>query len=225
MSRLFLLGVFVMSACIGTPQPDPPDLDLEGVPSPWRGGTLDVIGSPGNVRAGDALAWGVNLDTAEAPITAPLALDGTFRLFGLGYEGDTVRIEIRSGDVRSEPVDVVLAEARLTPIEPPLGHCLELEPVLDLGAAPAAGTRIDGMVLARSECTGELAIEVRVRVAGPFEALSAPTVIAPGSDAVIAVRFTAPASGSAFEEILFVEVASPVRDRRAVTLSARGPDG
>lgn len=224
MRPILVLGVLVVSACIGTPQPDPPDLDLEGVPTGGRGATVDVIGAPGVIRAGGAFAWGVNLDTLEAPITAAIALDGTFRLFELGEEGETARIEIRTGDVRTAPVDVVLALARLQPIEPPLADCLEVAPVLELGTVASAGARLDGTVFVRSTCSDALALDVRVRVAGPFEVLSSPTSLAAG-EAEIAVRFTAPPTGDAWEEILFVEVTSPVRDRRAVTLSARSPDG
>jgi hypothetical protein len=214
----------VLAGCVGTPLPDPPDFGpLEGEPNGVRGGGFDVVGSVDIHDRSGLVVWGVNLEDTSPPITSAVAPDGSFRLFDIGSLENVVRLELRAGEWRSPPEDARIAWGALEAVEPAL-PCVEVATVLDLGRATSVGVVLDGSVRVINRCGSTIEIDARLRTAaGPFQILSAPSMVEDGGSIDVVVRFSAPATAGLYDQILFLDVGDAI-DRRAVTLVARGPD-
>ena len=206
-----LIALATSGACTGTPQPDPPNLDIRNVRVvPMRTPFVQVLGTAGAAAGGTVRV--VNLDTMLPPVDTPVAADGSFELTIDGSTGNTLRLQVRDGARRSDPVDVLAADP-LALVEHPIGGCLAIAPpfeaVLSGGSATIALTNGCGSPIALSR--------VALRVSGaPFEVVTAPSSIAAGETVSIEVRALGASSGA--EEILLVEVTAPSVDRFALTL-------
>jgi hypothetical protein len=232
-----VVGSWLGAGCLGSPQPDPPNLD------PSRLGTIpdvnmeiELVGAPGSATgSGDGLTattttgglsvWFVNLDDAEPARTVAVAPDGSFSLSAVGVWGDEVRLQVRLGHERSEPHDVVLADP-LGAAPRPLAGCLRTTPSheLSLGAAPSDGAQVEGDITIANDCADLVTLDWSMRVPGsPFAIVAAPRSLAPGEDGVVTVRFTASAGVRVAEEILFMRGSGPAEERRPFTLRAVGP--
>ncbi|MDC3957415.1 hypothetical protein [Polyangium jinanense] len=214
-----------LGACIVSPQPTPPEeptLDAELI-SP--GGPMDVsthvrfLGEPGAVTPPEGNVVVTNLDTADAPLAAKVAADGSFEIIVPGISTDEFRVEIVGpGGGRSKPVDLVLSAGSAT-FEPgprPLAECLLLEPSLSVSFDGAGDTK---NLVVRNECPDELSfLAPRLRRGNAAFGFSnaAPFLLAPGGAATITVDVGAQADEQV--DVLFVETTGAIRDRRPLTL-------
>ncbi len=108
-----LLMLFIAMSCIGEPVPEPPNLR----PDPVEIGDLLantdesehpplVVGRAGSVDPTiDVWIW--NLDRDDEPGIAGADLDGGFTVYVPHDDGDELRIQVRSEEGRSLPLDVV----------------------------------------------------------------------------------------------------------------------
>ena len=219
--RLATLLLFVLPfACTGTPQPDPPNIELPRVttPLPPRGiGEIRLLGGPGAISPPGAGLWAVDLDGDAPPVTLPSAADGSFDGNVVGADGDAFRLQVVAGDARSEPVDVVLAVGSpIVPLAHALGGCLRAPLELEVSTTAPASVAIT------NACGADVVLgAVRVRTSpSPFSVVTSPTSIAAGETAEISVELTAE---PATDEVLRIEIVSPAADLLATTLIGGSP--
>lgn len=204
--------------CVGTPQPDPPNLDPHLVDlGTERGGEVTLIGSPGAVTPAGATLHITNLDSDLPPVVVAPAPDGSFSTAIPGAADDELRMQVRHEDRRSIPRDVLVLEDGLQLAVRPLADCFTTEPHLEL-AAPLSGT-VDVTLV--NDCDEALEISrVEPRTAGSgLSVIAAPGEVPPGSSATVTLELSPPWSEGS-EEILLIEVAAPEPDRRPITFSA-----
>ncbi|MEM9191376.1 MAG: hypothetical protein AAGF12_19550 [Myxococcota bacterium] len=230
------------AACVGTPQPDPPNFDPDqvyvGVPVGPPSGGVSLLGRPGSAEGGDmgftsltateptteveTLVWSANLDVATPTQVVVAEDDGSFEIFGVGSLGDEVRIQVRGPGGDAPPVDVVL-DIGVPPAPRPLSDCLTASPPLELflGRAEAPGQQLQGQIRIQNDCAEEVSLTTAMRVPTPsLEIVAAPTRLQPGSSGSVQLRWTA---GEPLDDVLLIEVSAPIRDRRPITLRAAGP--
>jgi hypothetical protein len=230
MRRLLAISALVLAGCTVDPLPEPPSAEPELV-GEFHGETCLVCdaqgklaGGPGSVESADSI-WVVNLDGTEPPQTAPVKSDGSFELFVSALDGDEIRLQARKGDLRSEPIDLVMAVDGVLELAPrPLDDCFLLAPELQLPDTAVASSA-PAIVRLEHTCDAPLSLElIGLRAPTPdFEvaAPGTPLVLASGEFVDVAVEMH-PSAGGLREEVLLVEVSSPAVDRRAVTLFGDG---
>ncbi|MBN1608204.1 MAG: hypothetical protein JW940_16350 [Polyangiaceae bacterium] len=206
-------------ACAGTPQTDPlPDRpELHGdlvhrVSGRTRGMTVALEGQPGSAEPPGAVVHVVDLYGTGAPVEAPVSDDGSFDVTIEMDAGGVVRLDVRDGAQRSDPVDLVIGTDSLSPAQPALACWTTSGPVVTL-------TRAGGAVTITNDCDESIALS-RVALRSPnasFTLGAVPAEVPSGSAAEIAVGY-APSEPGSDEEILHIEIDAPLQDRRAVTL-------
>jgi hypothetical protein len=176
-----------------------------------------------------AIIWVINLDGTEPPVTTPVEPDGSFEVLVDGdldqlFTGDLrdeYRLQVRTGELRSEPIDFVanLAEGTLLVSERPLEDCFSLEPQTELhfGEISLSDTL---EILLSNHCDETLTFEAtRLRAPAPsFDLGEGPLSLDVEQTASVRVTF-APERDGLIEEIMMVEVLSPTGDRRPITIS------
>lgn len=241
--RFEILGALgaaiVLAGCLGTEtgnpptdpedppeEQEPPELEedrLHGMPDVGLGAmTVTVWGISGETGAVDPAEGTVvvtNLDNAEPPVRTDVRDDGTFSLEAAGEDGDVFRIEAIVEGVRSDPVDRRANEEdrELQPVMRPLADCFVTDPKARLAFT---GDARDAQVAIDNGCDERLELETpRLRTdrsdfaVEPTEAFE----LAPDATANVEVRLQEELS-EGDHAILFIEVTSPQRDRRPVTL-------
>jgi hypothetical protein len=215
-----LLLVLFAAGCIGSPQPDPPNLD--DIEVEVNGDRLDVRGRLTGVTAtlsGLEVAWSVNLDDGSAPRTVRVVAH-EFEIVGAGAVGQELRIQIRD-DRWSPPLDVLLVDPpRAGPR--PLADCFLVDPPLELelGLVPSAGASVERAVEIRNDCAESVDVEASVRAGTSFSIVDAPLRLAEGTSGRVLIRYTSIALERA-EEIVFIRARTPsVTDRRPITVYA-----
>lgn len=226
LSRLRLALLLVaLPACGVSPQPSPPNLDVDAVAEPPTGG----VGLPaftGLVDPPEGVVVVTHLDGTEPPVAEPVRDDGTFSVTAIGPIGNEHRVQARAGAARSVPVDLVGEgePATLSPAPRPLADCFVVSPAfeVDFGDVPVGG-RAERRVSITNDCGAPLTLMTpRLRIASPaFEVLDAPTEI-PDGEAVELVLAATPTEAGPVEAVVFLESSSPTPDRRPLTLFATG---
>ncbi|MBN1774287.1 MAG: hypothetical protein JXB32_23710 [Deltaproteobacteria bacterium] len=211
-----LLGV----ACLGTPQPDPPNIDPSRV---FGYGTLGpptvlITGEPGAVTPAEATLRIYDLDLEEPAVDVVPRSDGSFEVEVPGAQGDELRLQVTLDEERGTPIDVLIATDRVELASRPLADCLTTSPALE-APVPAGGRATIRLVNGCAQPVAVSRIAVR-RPAAPFGAVSpaAPVELPAGGELPIVVEHPAGVDDLA-EEILLVEISGPLPDRRPVTLS------
>ncbi|AUX31228.1 MULTISPECIES: hypothetical protein [Sorangium] len=219
-----LLAV-LLGGCVVSPQPSPPVHDpildgaLVGVKDEVMvlGDQIALEGKPGAVRPAEGVIVVTNLDTLDAPVVADVNPDGSFIATVLARTEHVLRMQVKQGELRSEPADLRLAGPSST--EKTLDHlpCLELTPGAWVTFEAEGGSRD---VVVRNACAEDVSIEApRLRRGGaPFSVSpEAPFVVPPGGSTVVTVR--ADGDGEEREDVLFLDVTAPEPGRRALTLT------
>ena len=141
MRRFALLFAILGVGCGVDPLPDPPVTEpslvggFDGGVCAQCDGQAKLSGGPGSVVAADVL-WAVNLDLETPPVTVPVDADGSFAFFLDAVEENEIRLQARSGDLRSAPLDVVMPfEGGVQPASRPLADCFVVQPELELADA------------------------------------------------------------------------------------------
>ena len=130
---------------------------------------------------------------------------------------DELRLQVRSGDVRSEPLDIVTIDGEVyMEAERPLG-CFTTDPTWELDFGVVRGTRRDTIEL-RNDCPDRVELSTRFRMGSTaFSLEGMPTGVDPGERVEVTVIATAP-TGAIDEETLLIETSVPMVDRRPITL-------
>lgn len=217
-------------ACGFTPVPeppalDPPDLDeitlgVDPILPPAPEVFFDVVGGPGAAEPG-AMMWIVNIDLFYPPWESLVGDDGSFQVEVLGDTGQELRLQLRSDDLRSVPVDVVLGSlvdgASMTRVE--RQACVVMASELNLGEVSSGGVA-SGEIVVENHCSEEIVVD-RTELRNPTPWLdvtsSMPLSIAPGSASEIEVSFS-PSERGDVEEILSIIFSSPFSERRPLTV-------
>ncbi|MFO0554788.1 MAG: hypothetical protein U0271_40805 [Polyangiaceae bacterium] len=230
-SRLGLVFVTLVAlfsaGCVVSPQPSPPETDPEldgdgidvGVIPETVSEYISFDAAPGTVKPAEGVVIVTDLDTTEVPSTAVVRSDGSFSIALPGLPGHTYRFQVKQGDARSQPVDLVVDDTGTTAVlvEEDAPSCL----VLDPGRyAPLDGEGDATTLLLRNDC----GVPVRIaaprlrRGQGPFVFSPTGALEIPASEVgFITVR--AGGSGAETEDVLLLDVEEPVATRRAITLT------
>lgn len=129
----WLAASLSLFGCSISPQPEPP---AEGVTPGFTqplitiqetADGLRVEGTTGAVTGDAAQLRIYNLETADTRVDSPVAEDGSFSVDLPGVAGDDLRLQVRSDQGISEPLDITgigVAQRVVTP----LGDCLTIKP-------------------------------------------------------------------------------------------------
>lgn len=224
---LRLLLSLALFGCAVSPQPTPPNLDpqrIMGTGGPEAVSQPTVNGAAGAVDPAEGAVVLTNLDRDVAPVAEPVRADGSFVVTVAGAFTDELRLQVRSGGVRSEPLDVVSIDGEIyMEAERPLG-CFTVDPPyeLDFGVVRSSVRRT---IELRNDCPDRVEIAPRFRMGSTAFALEGmPAGVDAGERVEVTVIATAPAS-AIDEETLLIEVSAPMVDRRPITLFVqRSPD-
>ena len=226
---LLLLGVGF--GCVGSPQPIPPTFNPDSIQieSPVADVAteivelppLTVVGGPGSVAPAVGVVVATPLDSTLDLLTEPVREDGSFSIM---VSARQVRLQVRDGAARSEPMDLELNDTGLTPFSPQ--PCVEISPHLehDFGVI-TRGTDATTTVTIDNRCDEELTLNVALRTADrdqhqPFAIPATPPSSVPAGASVSFPLSATPGQTGSFEETLLVDIGS--EDLRAVTLFLRG---
>ena len=202
-TRLLLLVVGGAAGCVGSPVPEPPNVEPVDLVDVFYDDPIDPMA--GGIKAGpgsletDREIWLWNLDQIEEQGWAAVETDGSFEVDVRFVPGDEVRFQVRTDEGRSAPVDGVAQD--LVFVEPDRSNCVTVPLELDLAGRPEATFEV------RNDC-GEAVelLDVRWRVGEPVLSFSAP---APGPIAAgeaPGVRVLTSQHSLDVEDILFVEL-------------------
>jgi hypothetical protein len=219
-------GALVAGGCLVNPSPEPPSfepMDVRvGVCMPGAScaaGVIVIEGAPGAAARGSSI-WIVNLASNRPPELFPVARDGSFSGEIAGSLLDRYRIQARTGDLRSAPMDMEIIEGGL--IGPAGGdaYCATIAPTLELELPDTAvGEAGVGTLSIHNTCGSAVTVSAALRVPNAaFEMSIMPASIDPGSDGVVQVLFRPSATGLT-EEILFADFGAA---GSAITLLGRG---
>jgi len=213
--RAWLIGVFGVLGCEGSPQPDPPNFDVSQVRIvPKTSSSYPLFGLAGTISPPEGDVWLWDLDEASAPTVAPVQGDGSFGPIQIRPATTELRIQLRSGEMRSSPLDVVVVGDRLGLASRALSDCLSIPLEVAIG-----GTHAD--IVVDNRCADMITIDAltlrqgvaALRVSGP----AAPFSVAANSSQSVGVELD-PGVPPPHEDILFVHVSAPVVDRHPVTV-------
>jgi len=219
----------LLTSCVVSPQPSPPlpELDGDGI-DVFGLGTEDFQelltfeAEPGTVKPAEGFVIVTNLDRDDAPSAVVVRDDGSFSVALPGFPGDTIRFQVKQGDARSEPIDLLVDPSALfSTVAEDAPECLVIDPArfvaLD-GSGDARSIVIDN----QCETSATFAAPQLRRGQGPFTFTPTSSMqIAPGARTIITVRATGTASES--EDVLFLELIEPEATRRAITLTVPDP--
>ncbi len=205
--RALAFALLVLPGCIGTPAPDPPDLrEVEVSIPPAAPGSIgfDVLGGPGAVAPG-ATVWAAGFFADDPPATVVADSAGAFQLTVIGHSGrPALRLEVRQGDARSAPVDLLGATGRNPAARLPRTACVGLEETFELRGA--------GSVVA--VLANDCAEPVTVLTAAPRRAgLSVaggvfPQEVAAGTSLTLELTYD---GAAAFDDLVIVDLRFPGR--------------
>ncbi|MGE0791918.1 MAG: hypothetical protein AB7S26_39960 [Sandaracinaceae bacterium] len=212
-----VLVALLSAGCVGTAVPQPPGLDPID-PSQVSSHTMidspTVEGGPGAATPlAGAEVWIWNLERSTGPGRGPIATDGSFTISFDHLAGDQLRLQVRTADDRSPPIDVLAPDGPVTPIEHPA--CLVAPVELDLGDARAADLSLEN-----DGCPGAIELDaVDLRVGEAALTISGTTRASIPDGSRVDVHLSASGNG-AVEDILFLHVTiDGVPDRLAVSVS------
>lgn len=197
----WLLSIPFLAACFGSSLPQPPahdpiEPDRVAQRTEESAGYFVLEGSPGSAHASVDL-WAWNLSTAAPPVVTETRADGSFLLVIPAEPTERAfRLQTRSEDGRSEPIDIDAAAPRSSPIA--RSDCLHIERELIFGGRTAELAIVN-------ECGADATIgETRLRATDAFVVERPAELLLPaGTEA--SIRLAAP-GGDVVEDILFVTV-------------------
>ena len=216
-----VLTLALLVGCAVSPQPTPPNLDpqrIMGTGGPEAVSQPTVLGAAGSVDPAEGAVVLTNLDRDVAPVAEPVRADGSFIVTVPGAITDELRVQVRSGDVRSEPLDIVSIDGEVyMEAERPLAGCFTVDPPWELDFGVVRGTERRAIEL-RNDCPDRVEVSPRFRMGSTaFSLEGMPTGVDAGARVEVTIVANAPA-GAIDEETLLIEVSAPMEDRRPITL-------
>jgi hypothetical protein len=213
-----------LSACVGTPTPEPPDnlprpdeskifgplimLNFEGaIDTVSR--VIPVVGDPRAV-APNTDVWVVNLDGSGPAVTMPSKSDGSFRATVFAAPNNRVRIVSRTDSQHSLPLDahVISVDGEPALAQLPAGGlpCLTITP--DELDNVVSGKDLSRRFTLESACDEPITVSARLRFGDAGFALDAPTTVPANGTAAITVEVTAHDDAREHADIVLLDVAS-----------------
>jgi len=234
-TRRWALLVACVSACVGTPTPEPPDylptpngglifgiptvtpLSTEVDPS-VRTVEVPLTGNAGAVAPNSEL-WIVNLDDPSAtPLTVRARGNGSFSTKVDANMGDRLRLVSRSARQHSLPLDALYADAvdsstvkpmvSLIPLPPQGLDCLQIAPVAEITRIVESGKSHDDSFVLTNRCSAALEItNATLRFGDQGFALATPPESVPvNGSAKLTVKFAGHDDPSEHADILLLDV-------------------
>ena len=212
LSKLLLVLGFLSLACEGprgaSPLPEPPAIDGSrigfgnsiapaAVPA-----DIELVGDGASASPGSTLRV-TNLDTTDEPVTTTVTDEGRFSILVSVSPGDELRFEAFRGELRSDPVDLIIDSSGLTP--GPRHGCIAFTPgyAVEFDGSTAESLFID------NQCGAPAVVQdPRFRLALPDFALSTPALpvtVAPGRSASLRFGFEPQAAGIR-EDVFFADI-------------------
>ena len=216
-----LPAILLLAGCLGTPQPDPPNVfgvDPDRLRSwPSDGPTVRIEGRAGAVYPPEASLRIYPLDRTEAAVDVTPDADGSFSVDVAGAYGEQFRLQVRLGEDRASPLDIIVDVDRVLLPERPLADCLTTTPGPVASLVPGEQATIQVV----NECSAPVSlsrIEPRTPDA-PFFVVSptAPVDVPSGGRLPVVVESLL-APGESGEELLLLEISAPQPDRRPITV-------
>jgi hypothetical protein len=215
----------VVAACVGTPQPDPPNVDptvngdlISLVPPRVRNMHVDLRGAAGAIEPATASLFVYNLDSSSPPAVVQPSPDGSFQVTVTAVGGDELRLFSVLDEQRSAPVDLLITPTGVTAPARPLADCFTVEPAAEL-LVTVGGT---SSVSVSNDCSEAVRV-AHVGLRSPLQGLTLgawPSTLAPGEG--FSLELSVELEAFAGEEILLLEVDQPQADRRAITVVVTG---
>ncbi len=223
-----LAGVLsLVLGCSISPQPEPP---VELTPSiqgeieiSTTSSGLRVSGAAGAVDGKSAELRIYNLETANVRVDAEVAGDGSFSADLDGAAGDRLRLQVRSADGVSEPVDLT-GVGVAQPVTTPLADCLIFSPPreIDFGGVSFNDFQV-GRIDMRNDCSADVSLySIGVLIADPAFSFIVPTdpVIPAGDSRAFGVAFT-PSKTGEHEDVVILSLEGGAEDR-PITIRGTG---
>jgi hypothetical protein len=214
-----------IAGCVVSPQPSPP------VDSPELDGglvsvgltpeslleSITIVGAPGAVDPAEGSVVVTNLDRDDAPSVAPVQPDGSFEIVVNGALSEELRLQARTQDARSQPVDLLL-DASGTLVSSPVDFaCLTIEPALWLELDGQGDARSIVLTNGCAEALTIAAPRLRRGLAGFTFSPTAPIALGAGEATTVTVR--AVTTTQEDEDVIFFEIVAPTAGRRAITIT------
>lgn len=218
----------LLLGCSISPQPEPPadltpsiaasEIEISATASGLR-----VSGAPGAVEGTAAELRIYNLETANVRVDATVADDGSFTADLDGMGGDRLRLQVRSDDGVSAPMDLT-GVGVAQPVTTPLADCLIFSPPseIDFGDTSLNDFQV-GRVDMRNDCATDVSLySIGVLVAESAFSFIIPTdpVIPAGSSRPFGVAFTPSRTGE-HEDVVILSLEDGAEDR-PITIRGRG---
>lgn len=220
----------LLQCCVFSPIPEPPTLDppklsLVEITLDIRsnGVIVEIEGNAGSAEPG-AVLWVFELSSTLETVQTNVAADGSFQTSIESNIFNELRLQLREGERRSEPVDILVGENGEL-LDPPRAACLVVDPPreLDFGSFPASNQIISESISLRNDCGEVMLIDHLFRASSPvFSVETATPITLPANDgSAIDLTFTPQEVGTA-EDILFLEITSSFTERRPISLFGTG---
>jgi hypothetical protein len=226
-SAVGLVGL-LFSGCVVSPQPEPPAIIASLLSIEGRYGSVTLKGSAGAVQPGGSDLSTIDLDTSDPAAAITVANDGSFSLVLAGTGTDEFRLQAFSGGLRSDPLDItrnagLTGDGTAVLVTTPLDSCFLLAPALEVGPIAAFSSATVQMT---NHCTDEVTVSgLSLRQGSPAFTItpgSGPLSIPAQGAGAFTVTFS-PQPGAPTEDILFVELATPIPGRRSLTVRGQTP--
>ncbi|AKF04477.1 hypothetical protein [Sandaracinus amylolyticus] len=216
-STLLLALVITSASCVGTPQPNPPALDVSRIGTMRSTRLFGVAGA----LDPDAQLWITPLDTTGDPQIVQPAPDGSFAAPALDGERHRLqpKLEADVEALRGPPVDVLLVDGVML-----LGPAIGCWHVPADARAPDAriGEASELVIAIENDCDAPLVVTAATpRRAGDVSVIEAPGEIAPGTSGSLRVAIAPSAEGER-EEVVALDVSAPATERRWITVHGVG---
>lgn len=224
--RATWLLLALSAACTATPIPLPPpeNLDVGKIvfPESWPATTgIMFSGEPGAAPPNSIIRV-TNLETMDPPAAIQVASDGSFEASLNAELDDELRFQVRVGDERKPPIDLVYIGGDFAPAE--RIDCFTASVELGFGSV-ANGSSADATIQFTNDCPADALISPVVFRTGDAAFTlgpETPTDIPANTSAGFVLTFTPAVAGDAEEVLLFGVEIDGESARYPVTLFGAG---
>jgi hypothetical protein len=216
-----------VSACVGTPTPEPPDtlprpdetkifgamIEIDIVSTPATNISIPITGKANAVEPNSEL-WIVNLDSTDPPRTTRAAGNGAFGTEISGEPGDRIRLVVRTDSRHSLPLDATVIKTGASTygvgqLPATALPCLSVEPANELTSVVGQGRELTRQFTLTSSCREPVDVDsATLRFGDAGFDLSAPTRVLPGQSALLEVRISGHDDAREHADIVLLEVSS-----------------
>lgn len=227
---LWLVLASQVAGCVISPQPSPPEPSLDGDGIMFDGfateldsSLIKVDAAPGTVDPARGVVRVTNLATSVLPNDAPVASDGSFSIAVGALDGDTLRFQVKDGNLRSQPVDFIanVAESRLDPVAFALRDCITIAEGDWIAFQEVGG---QSLVVIQNECAESVSFDApRLRRGTSRFSVMPSAAFSVDAGESVSLAVSATQSGAEREDVLLLRPAAPEVGLFAITLTLPDP--